>query len=166
MRHMQTTILHLAERLATARANDGGIDDVSSNALEHMISNTPATSIEEACVQIMLVLSSVAEIEDNEDREKNQRLLWSALNIMAKSSGLDWLRYGGEFYAPKYLDPWEASSDKFDAAVEAFEEAGRSNLHEVDVKMDPSENAAGSTPEQFGSGCAVTGTGYRKGSVA
>lgn len=131
MRREQSRILHLARQLAATHAAGDGTDDgrpadgVELRALERMISLTPAASIEDACVQIMLVLSSVADIEDHEEREKSQRLLWSALNAMMRGSEKDMSPYGREFYAPAHLDPWERSPEGFGAAVTAFEEATR-----------------------------------------
>ncbi|HEV7284306.1 MAG TPA: hypothetical protein VGN75_05575 [Kaistia sp.] len=172
MQPKHSKILHLAEQLAIAHAASDGINDFDSaidvemTILEHAISVTPAASIEDACIQAMLVLSSVADIENNSDREKARKLLWSILKVMTRNSKIDLSRYGGSFYAPAYLDPWEESLEDFDAAVLAFGDAARSDFSVTDAMMNAGAKAAGCTPEQFRDGCAAMMNFCRAGSAA
>ncbi len=81
-------------------------------AIEDEIAENPATSLQEAAVQVMLASAYVERVREDlvEDTDeallKIERLVRSALSALVCEAGLDLAEYGGERYVPAYTDPF------------------------------------------------------------
>ena len=81
-------------------------------ALEDEIAENPATSLQEAAVQVMLASAYVERVREDlvedtdETLKKIERLVRSALSALVCEAGLDLAEYGSERYVPAYTDPF------------------------------------------------------------
>jgi hypothetical protein len=113
-------ILSLARRLESLYQQTESLDLVSwdseISALEDEISASPATSLAEAAVQIMLVSAYIERVREDlvadtdQILEKMDRLVRSVLSAVVRETGVDLTEFGGERYAPEYTDPFRRSS--------------------------------------------------------
>jgi hypothetical protein len=113
-------ILSLARRLESMYQQAESFDFLSwgseISALEDEISASPATSLAEAAVQIMLASAYIERVREDlvEDTdqvlEKMERLVRSALSALVRESGVNLAEFAGERYTPEYTDPFRRSS--------------------------------------------------------
>ncbi|MDH3595913.1 MAG: hypothetical protein OEU09_23590 [Rhodospirillales bacterium] len=113
-------ILSLARRLESLYQQAESFDFLSwgseISALEDEISASPATSLAEAAVQVMLASAYIERVREDlvEDTdqvlEKMERLVRSALSAVVRESGVNLAEFAGERYAPEYTDPFRRSS--------------------------------------------------------
>ena len=113
-------ILSLARRLESLYQQAESFDFVSwgseISALEDEISASPATSLAEAAVQVMLASAYIERVREDlvEDTdqvlEKMERLVRSALSALVRESGVNLTEFAGELYTPEYTDPFRRSS--------------------------------------------------------
>jgi hypothetical protein len=86
--------------------------DQETEAIETFISQTPAETLVEAAVQLMLAVGLAECVRENasEDPEdllrKIERLTRSALSVVVDHAGVALAEYGGERYAPQRTDPF------------------------------------------------------------
>ncbi len=126
------SLLPLAERLAAvyaaANADPGAAaaHDAKAAEIEALIRVTQAATAKDACVHLMLAIDDAHGIEDAAERERLQRLLWSALDALARETGMVLTHYGGAVFAPARLNPWKA--DIFADAVKLFSAAGEAEM--------------------------------------
>jgi hypothetical protein len=113
-------ILSLARRLETLYQKADSFDFLSwgseISALEDEISASPATSLPEAAVQVMLASAYLErvreELVDDTDQilVQMERLIRSALSALVRESGVNLAEFAGERYAPEYTDPFRRST--------------------------------------------------------
>ncbi len=113
-------ILSLARRLESLYQKAESFDFLSwgseISALEDEISASPATSLAEAAVQVMLASAYIERVREDlvEDTdqvlEKMERLVRSALSAVVRESGVNLAEFAGERYVPEYTDPFRRSS--------------------------------------------------------
>lgn len=113
-------ILSLARRLERLHKNEEALDSYSLegeiSALEDEITSNPATSLQEAAVQVMLAAAFIErareDLVDDSDEllNKMERLVRSALSAVVRETGVDLAEFGGDRYAPLYNDPFRHSS--------------------------------------------------------
>jgi hypothetical protein len=113
-------ILSLARRLESLYQKAESFDFLSwgseISALEDEISASPATSLAEAAVQVMLASAYIERVREDlvEDTdqvlEKMERLVRSALSAVVRESGVNLAEVAGERYTPEYTDPFRRSS--------------------------------------------------------
>ena len=83
------------------------------SALEQEIAATPASSLREAAIQMMLASAYIEHLrEDLVDDvdgllDRMSCLLRSALNALVRDAGVDLSEYAGERYAPSHTDPFQ-----------------------------------------------------------
>lgn len=86
----------------------------SLEAAERLIASQPARSLAEAAVQVMLAVAkaqvlSVSGLADEERAcvaEELERLLQSALPVVADAAGVDLAEFGRPYYADRQTDPF------------------------------------------------------------
>lgn len=113
-------ILSLARRLESLYQQAESFDFLTwgseISALEDEISASPATSLAEAAVQIMLASAYIERVREDvvedtdEVLEKMERLVRSALSAVVREAGVNLAELAGERYAPEYTDPFRRSS--------------------------------------------------------
>ncbi len=81
-------------------------------ALENEITEIPASTLQEAAVQIMLVSAFIERAredlaEDPDDLLRQmEQLVRSALSAVVRETGVNLSEFGGDRYAPVYTDPF------------------------------------------------------------
>ena len=113
-------ILSLASRLERLYQKEQALDVNSLQteiaALEDEIAANPATSLQEAAVQVMLAAAFIERIREDlvgdpdELLMKMGRLVRSALSAVVRETGVNLAEFGGDRYAPVYTDPFRQSS--------------------------------------------------------
>ncbi len=109
-------ILNLARRLELLYREEQSQGTFSLGAeieaLESEIAENPASTLQEAAVQIMLVSAFIeraredlAEDPDGLLRQMDQ-LARSALSAVVRETGVNLSEFGGDRYAPVYTDPF------------------------------------------------------------
>lgn len=111
-------ILSLAYRLEKLYQESESFDSIGCGpdilAIEDEIAENPATSLQEAAVQVMLASAYVERVREDlvedtdETLRKIERLVRSALSALVCEAGLDLAEYGGERYVPAYTDPFRS----------------------------------------------------------
>lgn len=115
-RTIESRLLRNARRLEELYREMNKVDDLDlySEAvdIENSIAETPAGSVEEAAVQLMLVAGFLECLRTDEGidpenlLENMERLTRSALSAVLRDTGIDLAEYGGERYVPKRTDPF------------------------------------------------------------
>ena len=113
-------ILSLARRLERLYQKEQALDayclQTEISALEDEISANPATSLQEAAVQVMLAAAFIERIREDlvgdpdEVLSKMERLMRSALSAVVRETGVNLAEFGGDRYAPIYTDPFGQTS--------------------------------------------------------
>lgn len=112
------------------------------DAAERLIAAEPARSLAEAAVQVMLAVakaqalsvSSLAEDERLNVTEDLERLLQSALPVMADAAGVDLADFGRGYYAGRQTDPFYRGGERPGDGVGS--EAGASQPDEPNLPAD------------------------------
>ncbi len=109
-------ILSLARRLERLYQKEQALDAYflqnEISALEDEITANPATSLQEAAVQVMLAAAFIERIREDlvgdpdELLRKMERLVRSALSAVVRETGVNLAEFGGDRYAPIYTDPF------------------------------------------------------------
>lgn len=109
-------ILSLARRLERLYQKEQALDACflqnEISALEDEITANPATSLQEAAVQVMLAAAFIERIREDlagdqdELLTKMERLVRSALSAVVRETGVNLAEFGGDRYAPVYTDPF------------------------------------------------------------
>lgn len=113
-------ILSLARRLERLYQKDQVLDayslQIEISALEDEIAANPATSLQEAAVQVMLTAAFIERIREDlvgdvdELLSKMECLVRSALSAVVRETGVDLSEFGGDRYTPVYTDPFRQKS--------------------------------------------------------
>lgn len=113
-------ILSLASRLERLYQKEQALDINSLQteiaALEDEIAANPATSLQEAAVQVMLAAAFIERIREDlvgdpdEVLIKMGCLVRSALSAVVRETGVNLAEFGGDRYTPVYTDPFRQSS--------------------------------------------------------
>ncbi|MDH3473996.1 MAG: hypothetical protein OEM59_09900 [Rhodospirillales bacterium] len=109
-------ILAMARRLELLYQEEQGLGTFSLTdeieALEIEISENPATTLQEAAVQVMLISAFIERVREDlaEDTDallkRMARMARSALSAVVRETGVDLAEFGGERYTPIYTDPF------------------------------------------------------------
>jgi hypothetical protein len=121
-------------------------------AAERLIATEPARSLAEAAVQVMLAVAktqtlSVSSLTDDERQsvaEDLERLLQSALPVMAGAAGVDLADFGQTYYAGRQTDPFYRGGEL------AADGAGTGAASEPDEANLPADSAARLRAAGFG----------------
>ena len=113
-------ILSLAHRLERLHQKEQALDTLSLqseiSALEDEIAANPASSLQEAAVQVMLTAAYIERIREDlavdQDAvlKKMERLVRSALSAVVRETGVNLAEFGGNRYAPVYTDPFRQTA--------------------------------------------------------
>jgi hypothetical protein len=109
-------ILAMARRLELLYQEEQSLGTFSLTdeieALEIEISENPATTLQEAAVQVMLISAFIERVREDlaEDTDallkRMARMARSALSAVVRETGVDLTEFGGERYTPVYTDPF------------------------------------------------------------
>jgi hypothetical protein len=159
------TLESMAANLETDALKDGAGEDAvrrvgrwldsagaSLEAAERLIASQPARSLAEAAVQVMLAVAkaqvlSVSGLADEERAtvsEDLERLLQSALPVVADAAGLDLAEFGRAYYADRQTDPF------FRGGEPAAEETAPAEPAHPDETSLPADSAARLRAAGFG----------------
>lgn len=101
------------DRIIRESANLNAVDTHAAiTDIETLISETPANSLSEAAIQLMLASAFVEclRADDGLDMpgllEKAERLIRSAFKVVAQEAPIDMAEFSAEFYTPARTDPF------------------------------------------------------------